>query len=183
MVLNPSDDRNQLELKLNKAEETLRERQIYEENLLHELNIVQEKYSLMKQMYTNNGQQTIINDQFEKQLHDVLSKNKNLTGQANLRRENERLKTELEKFKTQQIPKPAKCKLSKIFSLSEEFYLHFCLALKRDLETIKLLRIDLERKNDELEKLRALYDAVNVQHKSLLAEREREKTRLASKIS
>jgi len=51
------------------------------------------------------------------------------------------------------------------------------------LETIKLLRIDLERKNDELEKLRALYDAVNVQHKSLLAEREREKTRLASKIS
>jgi hypothetical protein len=55
------------------------------------------------------------------------------------------------------------------------------LALKRDLETIKLLRTDLERKNDELEKLRALYDAVNVQHKSLLAEREREKTRLASK--
>ncbi len=53
-------------------------------------------------------------------------------------------------------------------------------ALKRDLETIKLLRSDLERKNDELEKLRALYDAVTVQHKSLLAEREREKTRLAS---
>jgi ribosomal protein L16 Arg81 hydroxylase len=52
------------------------------------------------------------------------------------------------------------------------------LALKRDLETIKLLRTDLERKNDELEKLRALYDAVTVQHKSLLAEREREKTRL-----
>ena len=51
------------------------------------------------------------------------------------------------------------------------------------METIKLLRTDLERKNDELEKLRALYDAVNVQHKSLLAEREREKTRLASKIS
>jgi hypothetical protein len=48
------------------------------------------------------------------------------------------------------------------------------------LETIKLLRLDLERKNDELEKLRALYDAVTVQHKSLLAEREREKTRLAS---
>ena len=48
------------------------------------------------------------------------------------------------------------------------------------METIKLLRLDLERKNDELEKLRALYDAVTVQHKSLLAEREREKTRLAS---
>jgi hypothetical protein len=47
------------------------------------------------------------------------------------------------------------------------------------LETIKLLRTDLERKNDELEKLRALYDAVTVQHKSLVAEREREKTRLA----
>lgn len=56
------------------------------------------------------------------------------------------------------------------------------LALKRDLETIKLLRTDLERKNDELDKLRALYDAVTVQHKSLLAEREREKTRLAGKI-
>ena len=55
------------------------------------------------------------------------------------------------------------------------------LALKRDLETIKLLRTDLERKNDQLEKLRALYDAVTVQHKSLVAEREREKTRLASK--
>lgn len=56
----------------------------------------------------------------------------------------------------------------------------FVLALKRDLETIRLLRADLERKNDELEKLRALYDAVTVQHKSLLAERDREKTRLAS---
>ena len=56
-------------------------------------------------------------------------------------------------------------------------------ALKRDLETIKLLRTDLERKNDELDKLRALYDAVNVQHKSLLAEREREKTRLAGNAS
>ena len=54
------------------------------------------------------------------------------------------------------------------------------LALKRDLETIKQLRNDLERKNDELEKLRALYDAVTVQHKSLIAERERERTRLAS---
>ena len=52
--------------------------------------------------------------------------------------------------------------------------------MKRDLETIRLLRTDLERKNDELEKLRALYDAVTVQHKSLLAERDREKTRLAS---
>ena len=56
----------------------------------------------------------------------------------------------------------------------------FVLALKRDLETIRLLRADLERKNDELEKLRALYDATTVQHKSLLAERDREKTRLAS---
>lgn len=53
--------------------------------------------------------------------------------------------------------------------------------MKRDLETIKLLRTDIERKNDELEKLRALYDAVNVQHKSLIAERDREKNRLASK--
>ncbi|CAF4082688.1 unnamed protein product [Rotaria sp. Silwood2] len=161
MVLNPLDDRNQLEIKLNKAEEVLRERQISEEKLVHELNVLEEKYSLMKQMLTkNNGQQTINNDQFEKQFHDVLNKNKNLTGQIHLRRENERLKNELEKLKTEQVPKPAK-------------------SLKRDLETIKLLRSDLERKNDELEKLRALYDAVTVQHKSLLAEREREKTRLA----
>jgi len=43
------------------------------------------------------------------------------------------------------------------------------------------LRTDIERKNDELEKLRALYDAVNVQHKSLIAERDREKNRLARK--
>jgi hypothetical protein len=64
--------------------------------------------------------------------------------------------------------------------LIEDF--SFILALKRDLETIKLLRSDLERKNDELEKLRALYDAMTVQHKSFLAEREREKTRLASNI-
>ncbi|CAF0856308.1 unnamed protein product [Adineta steineri] len=160
MVLNPSDAKTQLELKLNKTEETLREHQLSEEKLLHELNILQEKYSLMKQMYTTNDQQILNNDQLDKQLHDILSKNKNLTGQVHLRRENERLKNELEKLKTQQIPKPAK-------------------SLKRDLETIKLLRTDLERKNDELEKLRALYDAVNVQHKSLLAEREREKTRLA----
>ncbi|CAF1115443.1 unnamed protein product [Rotaria sordida] len=163
MVLNPLDDRNQLEIKLNKAEEALRERQISEEKLLYELNILEEKYSLMKQMLSkNNGQSTINNDQFEKEFHDILNKNKNknLTGQIHLRRENERLKNELEKLKTIQVPKPAK-------------------SLKRDLETIKLLRSDIERKNDELEKLRALYDAVNVQHKSLLAEREREKTRLA----
>ena len=118
MVLNPSDDRNQLELKLAKAEEAIHDQQISEEKLLYEFNIVQEKYSLMKQMYNNNGQQTVINDQFEKRLHDVLSKNKNLTGHVHLRRENERLKTELEKFKTQQISKPAKCRLSKIFSCS-----------------------------------------------------------------
>ncbi|CAF1014974.1 unnamed protein product [Rotaria sp. Silwood1] len=161
MVLNPLDDRNQLEIKLNKAEEALRERQISEEKLIHELNVLEEQYSLMKQMLTkNNGQQIINNEQIEKQFHDVLNKNKTLTGQIYLRRENERLKNELEKLKVEQIPKPAK-------------------SLKRDLETIKLLRSDLERKNDELEKLRALYDAVTVQHKSLLAEREREKTRLA----
>ncbi|CAF1155940.1 unnamed protein product [Rotaria sordida] len=163
MILNPLDDRNQLEIKLNKAEEALRERQISEEKLLYELNILEEKYSLMKQMLSkNNEQSTINNDQFEKEFHDILNKNKNknLTGQIHLRRENERLKNELEKLKTIQVPKPAK-------------------SLKRDLETIKLLRSDIERKNDELEKLRALYDAVNVQHKSLLAEREREKTRLA----
>jgi hypothetical protein len=113
MILNPLDDRNQLEMKLTKAEEALRERQISEEKLLHELNILEEKYSLMKQMYTNNGQQSITNDQFEKNLNDILNKNKNLSGQVHLRRENERLKTELEKLKTQQIPKPAKCKYSK----------------------------------------------------------------------
>ncbi|CAM4758915.1 unnamed protein product [Rotaria magnacalcarata] len=160
MVLNPLDDRNQLETKLNKTEEALREKQIIEEKLIHELDALQEKYSLIKQIYTNNEQQTTVNDQFEKQLHDVMTKNKSLTGQSHLRRENERLKNELEKLKTEQLPKPAK-------------------SLKRDLETIKLLRTDLERKNDELEKLRALYDAATVQHKSLLAEREREKTRLA----
>jgi hypothetical protein len=138
--------------------------------------MLEEKYSLMKQMYTNNGSQSTTNDQFEKQLHDILNKTKNLSGQVHLRRENERLKTELEKLQT---PKPAKCKLYQILFLSNQCSLF--LALKRDLETIKLLRTDLERKNDELEKLRALYDAVNVQHKSFLAEREREKTRLASK--
>jgi len=113
MMLNPLDDRNQLEIKLTKAEDALRERQISEEKLLHEFNILQEKYFLMKQMYNNNGQQSTTNEQFEKQLHDILNKNKNLSGQNHLRRENERLKIELEKMKTQQISKPAKCKYSK----------------------------------------------------------------------
>ena len=54
-------------------------------------------------------------------------------------------------------------------------------SLKRDIETMKILRADLQKKTDQLDKLRALYDAVNVQHKSLLAEREREKSRAASK--
>jgi hypothetical protein len=115
MMLNPLDDRNQLEIKLTKAEDALRERQISEEKLLHEFNILEEKYSLIKQMYTNNGQQSTRNDQFEKQFHDILNKNKNLSGQNHLRRENERLKTELEKIKTQQISKPAKCKYFKVF--------------------------------------------------------------------
>jgi len=109
-MLNPLDDRNQLEIKLTKAEEALRERQLSEEKLLHEFNILEEKYSVIKQMYTNNGQQSTINDQFEKQLHDILNKNKNLSGHVHLRRENERLKIELEKLKIQQTPKPAKCK-------------------------------------------------------------------------
>ncbi len=112
MVLNPLDDRNQLEIKLTKAEEALRQRQISEEKLLHEFNMLEEKYSLMKQMYTNNGSQSTTNDQFEKQLHDILNKTKNLSGQVHLRRENERLKTELEKLQT---PKPAKCKLYQIY--------------------------------------------------------------------
>jgi len=116
-MLNPLDDRNQLEIKLTKAEDALRERQISEEKLLHEFNILEEKYSLIKQMYTNNGQQSTTNDQFEKQFHDILNKNKNLSGQNHLRRENERLKIELEKIKTQQISKPAKCKYFKVFLL------------------------------------------------------------------
>jgi hypothetical protein len=115
MVLNPSDDRNDLEIKLNKTEDALRERQISEERLLHELNILEEKYALMKQMYSNNNHHLTLNDQFEKQLHDTISKNKTLPGQIQLRRENERLKNELEKLKTQQTTKPAKCKNKKTF--------------------------------------------------------------------
>ncbi len=112
-MLNPLDDRNQLEIKLTKTEDALHERQISEEKLLHEFNILQEKYSLMKQMYNNNDQQSTTNEQFEKQFHDILNKNKNLSGQNHLKRENERLKIELEKIKTQQISKPAKCKYFK----------------------------------------------------------------------
>lgn len=112
MVLNPLDDRNQLEMKLNKAEEALRERQMSEEKLLHEFNILQEKYSLMKQMLTKDGSQTTTNDQIEKQVQDMLTKNKTFSGQSQLRRENERLKNELEKLKVEQVPKPAKCNIS-----------------------------------------------------------------------
>jgi hypothetical protein len=69
----------------------------------------------MKQMYSNNGQQLTTNDQFEKHFHDALSKNKNLPAQIQLRRENERLKNELEKLKNQQTTKPAKCEFPKKF--------------------------------------------------------------------
>lgn len=111
MALNPSDDRYQLEVKLNKTEDALRERQISEEKLLHEFHVLEEKYSLMKQMFNNNnGHQTTVNDQFEQQFNDVISKNKSSIGQTHLRRENERLKNELEKLKKEQVPKPAKCK-------------------------------------------------------------------------
>ena len=174
MVLNPLDERNQLTIKLHQTEETLREKQQAEEKLLQELNLLQEKYVLMKQTFVNHDQ----HDQVEKRIHDALTKTKHLPGQSQLRRENERLKTELEAMKTQQISKRTKCKFELFWAID---VLVSILALKRDLDTIKLLRSDLERKNDELEKLRALYDAVNVQHKSILAEREREKTRLAGK--
>ena len=107
LMLNPLDEKNQLEIKLNKAEETIRERRISEEKLIHQLSILEEKYALMQQTYNNNNaHKTVVHDQFEKQSHDVLDKNK---GQVHLRRENERLKNELEKAKTQ-ISKPAKCK-------------------------------------------------------------------------
>lgn len=123
-MLNPLDGRSQLEMKLAKTEEALHERQMSEEKLLHQLNVLEEKYNLMKQMYTNNGQKASINDQFEKQLHDILNKNKNLSGQIHLRRENERLKTELDKLKTQQTSKPAKCKIFSrtFFSLDHSFF-------------------------------------------------------------
>ena len=110
MVLNPLDDRNQLTIKLHKAEQTVREQQASETKLLHEFNILQEQYSLMKQMFAKNGQPPIISEQLEKQVHDALSKSKTLTGQGQLRRENERLKSELEKLKAQQMPKSTKCK-------------------------------------------------------------------------
>jgi hypothetical protein len=122
-MLNPLDERNQLDIKLTKAEETLRERQISEEKLLHQLHILEEKYSLMKQMYANNGSQNLTNEQFERKLHELLNKNKNLSGQVQLRKENERLKEELEKLKTQP-PKPPKC--IEIFSvLFIEYFLVF----------------------------------------------------------
>lgn len=105
MVLNPLDERNQLTIKLHQTEETLREKQQAEEKLLQELNLLQEKYVLMKQTFANHDQ----HDQVEKRIHDALSKTKNLPGQSQLRRENERLKTELETMKNQQISKPAKC--------------------------------------------------------------------------
>lgn len=108
-MLNPLDGRNQLEIKLSKTEQELHERKLSEEKILHEFNILEEKYNLIKQMFTNNGQKTLTNDQFEKQFHEIFNKNKNLLGQTQLRRENERLKNELEKLKTQQTIKPAKC--------------------------------------------------------------------------
>jgi septal ring factor EnvC (AmiA/AmiB activator) len=110
-MLNPFDDRNQFDIKLTKTEEALRERQISEEKLRNELHILEEKYSLLKQISTNHGLTT---DQFEKKFHDLLNKNKNLSGQVHLRRENERLKTELENLKIQQTSKPAKCKYDHI---------------------------------------------------------------------
>ena len=108
-MLNPPEDRKQMEMKLVEAEQTLRERQSSEEKLRHELNVLEEKYALMKQIYTGKKTPSTSNEQFERQLHEILNQNRNLAGQAQLRRENERLKAEL---KNQQQPKPAKCKHS-----------------------------------------------------------------------
>ena len=49
----------------------------------------------MKQIYTSKNTPSISNEQFERQLHESLNQNRNLAGQAQLRRENDRLKAEL----------------------------------------------------------------------------------------
>ena len=97
-------------MRLIEAEESLRERKSSEEKLRHEFNVLEEKYALMKQIYTSKKIPSTSNEQFERQLHEILNQNKNIAGQSQLRRENERLKAELKNH--QQQPKPAKCKYS-----------------------------------------------------------------------
>lgn len=97
-----------MNIKLAQTEDALREKLNSEEKLLHDFSNLEEKYSLLKQMYSKHGQ-TTNNEQFERHFQDMINRNKSLTGQIQLRKENERLKAELDKVKTQQAQKPAKC--------------------------------------------------------------------------
>ncbi|CAF1321010.1 unnamed protein product, partial [Didymodactylos carnosus] len=209
MTLNTTYDKHQMENKLRKVEEQLVEKRLYEEKLLKDLHISEQKYNYMKaiKMYEerlehlesgiqSNSIQPI--RRFEERLNDLLTKNENIVSSnehTTLRQENEQLKFELEKereknttglqIQQQQQTQPLSARTTTLkpsHSSEQQSNINKTVPLKstkRDLETIKLLRSDLERKNEELDKLRALYDAVCVQHKSLIAERDREKTRQA----
>jgi hypothetical protein len=119
MVLHPSDERNQLEKKLAQAEQLLRERQIQEDQLVQQYNALQVQYSHLKELGVGNGHvsknlSVSFREPLEKQLEDPLSKDKRSTAQLALRRDNERLKAELEQCKQQQTAKPAKCIVSEL---------------------------------------------------------------------
>ena len=119
MVLHPSDERTQLEKKLAQAEQSLRERQIQEDQLVQQYNALQMQYSQLKELGVGNESvsknlSVSFREPPEKQPDDFLSKDKRSTAQLALRRENERLKAELDQCKQQQTAKPAKCIVSKL---------------------------------------------------------------------
>ena len=120
MVLHPSDERSQLEKKLAQAEQLLRERQIQEDQLVQQYNALQVQYSHLKELsagheHVSKNLRVSFREPDEKQqLDETLSKDKRSTAQLALRRENERLKAELEQCKQQQTARPAKCIVSHV---------------------------------------------------------------------
>lgn len=101
-VLNPSDDRAQLEMKLNKTEQTLREREAQLDKLLHQKHPDVTVNVLNGDDRIAGHRHALTTDLSE----SVVSRNKQLSGLIQLRKENERLKAELDKTQTM---KPVKC--------------------------------------------------------------------------
>ena len=109
-VLNPSDDRAQLEVKLSKTEQTLREREAELDKLLHDKHPDVMVNVLNGDDRIAGHRQGLSTDPSA----SVVSRNKQLTELVQLRKENERLKAELDKPQT---TKPAKCKWRHLYRL------------------------------------------------------------------
>ena len=124
-ILNPSDDRTDLQMKLNKMEEILNERESRIELLQNQIIQLQEKFSSPQTLNLSQHEFSVdpTNHLVNKQLQNPIGRYHDQISKVQMKQENERLKTELEKMKT---TKPMKCSNFYRQNLHESRFLFFC---------------------------------------------------------